>query len=1056
MKQTPLPFDPSSVSLEGSNLIEASAGTGKTYSIALLVLRLVMEKNIPIQQILMVTFTRAAVAELELRVRAFVRLAAKVSRGQAIEDAAITALVRKAEGGHGAPVIARRLADANLLLDETNVLTIHGFCQRTLGEYAFETGQLFGAETLGEEEFLQLVYDSFHEFWRQHVTILHPELLELLLENELDREEMLNLIRQALGGKGMKHIGDIPHSFLSESWQQELLENFRNGTLEPADTLPDVILHMTSMGIDWVIADIRKIKSTRGFITYDDMIRLLHEAVLTGSHRQQLITHLQAKYKAVFIDEFQDTDREQYEVFETLFEDKHILFYIGDPKQSIYGWRKADIFTYFKAKSKVSRIHVMNTNHRSGKDYIEAMNGFFLPEKDFDTFAFGDHKEAVTYVPVQSPEINKKGQLCCKGKPVTPILISKHEKKKDLQKAIPALVTQLLFSGNYTIEVPGKESRKVTAGDIGILVRKNKEGQQIKELLAQYGIAAITIDDSKLLQSDEARDMLYVMEAVEDIKRTNIHKALLTQLGGFTPEKLLAADEEGLLLRFRTYQETWKSRGVFEMLRQFLSDHALRKMMEQTDGLSERTISNILQLVEIIHKVAERKHYNEEEQIQWLKRSIDGELREGDEYEQRIESDEDAVKIVTIHKSKGLEYNIVLAPGLDMLAKERYFKTISYRHPETGKYAVISKDLAGDDEKSWSAVQQEQENRRLLYVAITRARYHCLITANEGKYYKDSCLRKFTTALEAREIPATGVAFFTPGPAVPKPAEKVKEQTERKYARASQFNLSQLKWRRTSYSALNPEHAVVPIPADPLVQPEGYDRFIFRQLKKGAHTGNLLHYVFEHINFTEPGNWPEVIEKALKRLSGKTNVDYADGILKMLERIINKPLLPNGTLFLNEVNWADRLNELEFDMPLSLFNTDMLQQLSPADTPFFLRSGEEMEGILNGKMDLFFQHNGKYYILDWKSNHLGDLPERYGQTELAAAMTANNYHLQYHLYTLAACRYLELRVPGFDYTRDFGGVIYLFIRGIQEAGNNGIFVHQPELSVIESFRKLLA
>ena len=142
--------------------------------------------------------------------------------------------------------------------------------------------------------------------------------------------------------------------------------------------------------------------------------------------------------------------------------------------------------------------------------------------------------------------------------------------------------------------------------------------------------------------------MLYVMEAVEDIKRTNIHKALLTQIGGFTPEKLLAADEEGLLLRFRTYQETWKSRGIFEMLRQFLSDHALPGMMEQTDGLTERTVSNILQLVEIIHKVAERKHYNEEEQIQWLKRSIDGELREGDEYEQRIESDEDAVKIVTI------------------------------------------------------------------------------------------------------------------------------------------------------------------------------------------------------------------------------------------------------------------------------------------------------------------------------------------------------------------------------------------------------------------------
>jgi exodeoxyribonuclease V beta subunit len=1056
MKHTPQSFNPATVSLEGSNLIEASAGTGKTYSIALLVLRLVMEKNIPIQQILMVTFTRAAVAELELRVRAFVRLAAKVSRGQAIEDAAITELVNAARSVHGADTISRRLAEAQLLLDETSVLTIHGFCQRTLGEYAFETGQLFGAETLGEEEFLQLVHDSFHEFWRQHVTILHPELLELLLESGLDREDMLKLIREALGGKLMRHLGDIPRNFLTEDYQQELLDSFQQSGIDPAQTLSDIIHHITTMAIDWVVAEIRQVKQARGFITYDDMIRLLHEAVLTGSHRNQLSRHLQEKYKAVFIDEFQDTDREQYEIFQALFETNHILFYIGDPKQSIYGWRKADIFTYFKAKSKVNRIHVMNTNHRSGKDYIEAMNSFFLPEPEFDTFAFQQHSDAIKYIPVQSPNENKKGTLCYKGEPVTPILISEHAKKKELQKAVPALVTQLLFSGNYTIEIPGKPARAVIPGDIGILVRKNREGKQIKELLAQYGIASITIDDAKLLQTGEALDMLYVMEAVKDISRKSINKALLTSLGGYTPETLLTANEEAILLRFRTYQETWKSRGVFEMLRQFLSDHALPLLMEQAGGQTERRVSNILQLVEIIHKVSERKHYDEQEQIQWLKRSIDGELREGDEYEQRIESDEDAVKIVTIHKSKGLEYNIVLAPALDMLAKESHIKTLSYRHPETGKYIVIHKKRATDEETGWGEAQQEQENRRLLYVAVTRARYQCLITANMASKYSKSCLRVFTKSIKSNKQGIPGVALHTPDAAVRKPAARMEVRLERTYARADYFSLSQLKWRRTSYSALNPEHTVFSTVSDPQAVMDGYNRFIFRQLKKGAHTGNLLHYVFEHINFTEPGNWEEVVQRALKRLSGKTDTDYALGILRMLERIISRPLLPNGTLRLSEVSWQNRLNELEFDMPLTLFNTDMLQLLSPPETPFYLRSGEEMEGILNGKMDLFFMHAGKYYILDWKSNHLGDNPEHYRPEQLSAAMTANNYHLQYHLYTLAACRYLQLRVPGFDYSRDFGGVIYLFIRGIQEEGNNGIFVHKPEQSVIDGFRQILA
>lgn len=435
MKPSSLPFDPKTVSLQGSNLIEASAGTGKTYSIALLVLRLVIEKNIPIQQILMVTFTRAAVAELELRVRAFIRQAAKAARGENIEDQTIMTLVTNNLSKAGAEVTIGRLAQAQLLLDETSVLTIHSFCQRTLGEYAFETGQLFGAETLGEDEFLQLVYDSFHECWRQKVTTLHPELLEMLLEAGLDREDVLQLIREALAGKMIRNQGPIPPGFLSERYQEGLLESLRNGDVEPDKQLGIIIQFITELAIDWVIADIRKIKSAKGFITYDDMIRLLHHAVLEGSHREQLVTHLQNKYQAVFIDEFQDTDRDQYEIFQALFSEKHILFYIGDPKQSIYGWRKADIFTYFKAKNKVQRVHEMNTNHRSGRAYIEAMNGFFLPEPDFDTFAFGDAHEGIRYIPVNSPDENKKGLLCFKGEPATPILIAELGKKKRTPKS---------------------------------------------------------------------------------------------------------------------------------------------------------------------------------------------------------------------------------------------------------------------------------------------------------------------------------------------------------------------------------------------------------------------------------------------------------------------------------------------------------------------------------------------------------------------------------------------------------------------------------------------
>ena len=189
-------FDSETVILEGSNLIEASAGTGKTYSIALLTLRLIIEKNIPIEKILMVTFTKAAVAELETRVRSFVRLALKVSRGEAIQDKTIKKMVESQMSKKTPALVEDRLNTAQLFLDETSVLTIHSFCQRTLSEFSFETSQIFGAETITPDEFNQITEDAFNEFWRKRITTIQKELLELMLASELKHEEILKLAKQ--------------------------------------------------------------------------------------------------------------------------------------------------------------------------------------------------------------------------------------------------------------------------------------------------------------------------------------------------------------------------------------------------------------------------------------------------------------------------------------------------------------------------------------------------------------------------------------------------------------------------------------------------------------------------------------------------------------------------------------------------------------------------------------------------------------------------------------------------------------------------------------------
>jgi exodeoxyribonuclease V beta subunit len=1137
-------FDPSKVVLAQSNLIEASAGTGKTFSIALMAVRLVVEKRIPLEKVLMVTFTKAATAELEDRVRLFIRNALRLARKGVYGSDPLGVLV----AGYCDTPEKRRdtealLSQAQIDLDRLNVRTIHGFCQQVMKEYSFETGQVFGAETLSPEEHDRICADAFHEYWRQRVNVMGEDLLRILLAAGLSREDVFGMVRQGISGKIPAPVETLPGDFLLPSHQArlrvqlaelnagiqaireeayadfeangqdylKLLKSHAKTAFGPSLTAGDwpALFDMIMVKIDndytkntfgplrdriseaaglneelkafgkrlanlitcaayeVVAVALQREKAARGVITFDDMILQLAEALRReeaehgmAMHPESLRSRLRAKFDAVFIDEFQDTDREQYYIFHRIFGMEKILFYIGDPKQSIYGWRKADIFTYFKAAANVDHVHRMNFNRRSNAAMIEAMNIFFKPLPDTDTFAYNGAPDAIEYVNVESPSPNTKGILYHGGTPCVTLRISPFANKKQLRKGFLLTVTDLLRDPDYQILEDGK-IRSVEPRDIGILVRTNKEGRAIKEMLSRHRVPAVTIDDSKLFDSDEARELFYVMEAVNDITRANINRALLTRIGGYDLERLRRADEEAILQRFREYKAAWETDGVFVMLRRFLADHGVEDLFTDP-GLPnpERTVSNILQLTELIHKVSERRKYDAREQLQWLKKGIDGEIRDGDEYQQRIESDEEAVRIVTIHKSKGLEYNIVIAPHLDFVFKRTPFKTISYRDPNDSLYYTIESDLKSPEQEQYWEEQTEQENRRLLYVAVTRARMACYIQASTANYYSGSTLRYFRNQLE----------LAAPNPAIVDidwqidvdnrivlPVRANASQTvQRVYAEAPSFdaNLLQRLWRRTSYSGLSPEHMPAPSPkADGFEST--YDEFVFRTIKRGAHTGNLIHYIFERIDFRRPAQWDGVIEKAIKRLSGSQPEAFIRQMKDMLRQVVETIIIPGEDLQLTQVGWEDRLSELEFDFPLTEFATNRLAQLTAGtDTPFSVKADQQLEGIMNGKVDLIFRHGGKYWILDWKSNHLGDRVEDYSVSRVRESMAENNYHLQYHIYTVALRRYLVTRVPDFDYDRDFGGCIYLFVRGMRAGSDTGIFFHKPERALLDRMESL--
>lgn len=1119
-------FDSIKVPLKGSNLIEASAGTGKTYSIAILVLRLILENKIPLRKILMVTFTKAAVAELETRIRNFVKDAYRASTGLAINDETISEIVQNCINKIGKDQVTLLLKNAVTTMDETSVMTIHSFCQQTLNEFAFETNQLFSAEMVGDTS--DILQEELNKFWRKNITTLSTELLSLLRDKGLNQNEIYCIVKEHLNGKqfykynkdvseplnGKQQIAIIDSISEIEKKEPALIKYFENfieknkkelqqrifansytkknnidillespddllkflrlkrelkniikafdgsGLLEIVDKILQLqnelnseiekcFNHLYSLAIYEISTGFHKFQLHNNQLSYADLIYNLN-AALTKRKNPRLIKALQEKYKAVFIDEFQDTDKLQYEIFNTVFSTNTILFYIGDPKQSIYAWRSADIFTYLKAKEDVENRYEMNTNFRSTESYIDAMNAFFLPEENFDTFYFGEQQNAIQYNPVKSPNPNVKGTLLFGEKEVTPISINdKSSNIKNIATAIAMHVSELISNEKYFIQ-KGELIKKVTPSDIGILVRSNKETTEIKKALAKYNIPSISIDKSKILESLEAKELLYVLMAMEEPNKNNINRALFTCFTQYKLEEILNLNHEIVTELFRDYKSTWEKEGVYKALIKFITEFEIRKiLLNNSTPNGERILTNLYHLIELLYKNQRHKNWHSIDLIEWLKHGIEQKNAEGDELEVRMETDEEAVTITTIHSSKGLQYNIVLAPNLNFV--EGTHKMGSFRDPESGKYLNGKKEQFTEEHLALFKEQSEQENRRLLYVALTRAIYKCFIFKNNST---KSTLVQFTNHLKNAN-PDLIEWINTPEIDENFRYQFKKEKEQQRKIKAINFSIEQQQWKRMSYSGLTlkPERSYKP--PFSFVKKD-YDNFIFNELTKGKITGNMIHFIFEKLVFNNEKLWEKVILNAIKRFVPTREKNYAEWLPQLLQHVMNANIeTSSGNFQLSEIDFENRIHELEFDFPVGMFNPYQLTDFAFLEQHILTLSHQEMEGIMNGKIDMLFKLNGQYFILDWKSNYLGWEMEHYSKPALEAAMNENNFHLQYFIYTVAAKKYLELRLPNFNYEKDFGGVLYCFVRGMRKEKNTGVFWIKPSLEKINKLENLL-
>jgi exodeoxyribonuclease V beta subunit len=607
---------------------------------------------------------------------------------------------------------------------------------------------------------------------------------------------------------------------------------------------------------------------------------------------------------------------------------------------------------------------------------------------------------------------------------VIPVAINHFQNNDEIIQFVSFEILRLLTDTNILIN-----NNTIRPADIAVLTRTNSQAKEIKNALSSLNIPSITIDEASILLSMEAQLILTLMNGVLQPKRGSINKILLNNVFGYKLEQISSIDDEVHLDFFREFRQVWYSNGIYNMLSMVFDKYNVRSNCLNNGIIGQRTLSNFYQLAELLHQKTLETKYSPEELIVWMQREM---YNKSESYEQRIESEDNAVQISTVHKAKGLTYKIVFAPFLDLKIKKAA-DLFDFREDDVYKFTATPTD----EQKELYNNQNEQENRRLIYVALTRAQYKNYICINT--HFNGTSIRPFLEAesplFELNVVKETTVGRYTPQvdnqqTFTPRPTPNIEIKNT--------FGIH-------SFSGLSRAHFTAPFSKEELNN--DYDSFIFQTLGRGANVGTALHSIFERIDFNDPASWEQTIMDASKYYSNIIKEDAIPYFLQLVKEVMTTVIASSDDKFsLKSITNDKKLPELEF--LFSVKNVNKAAIASVLETVAELNGEADIEGLMTGFIDLVFEHNGRYYILDWKSNHLGNTVESYNEQGMEQAMKGSNYHLQYLIYTLALKRYLAQKIPNFDYDKHFGGVIYVFLRGVRSGSKTGIFYKKPSTESI--------
>ncbi len=1130
---------------EGVTFIEASAGTGKTFTIEGLVLRLLLDGGLAPSNILLVTFTKAAVASLSRRLRERLQGACAELESGRVADPALAPWA-DAEASSLAES-ARKLRRALQTIDEANVTTIHGFCQRLLSEAALASGGLSEFEVAPDPSAarLQRIEDfrrrHFHEglpwlatvlqsrgSWRKELgrlddlALFHrsialldtPEAKAELSEAERNVEAAFHVMQkgwQADDGAVAKLLRDHPAlSNDKKKWQgsrEATIERFE--VLLSASMPPEQVLSLaplfSSKGLEELVppsrrkhwdgtpfaalvdafveavdAGVAAVRQcfyeeaiaaqgrdllTRPVRTFNELLSGARQ-VLEGATGERVRTQTRQRLQAVLIDEFQDTDPLQWEIFERLFaEPPSQLYLVGDPKQAIYSFRGADIFAYLQARAAANRTLSLGTNYRSTPQLIAAVNALFSASGH--PFVF----PAITFEPASAPPESDGRTKEHEGRwlPALEVNLYGH----DLAKPASVSAAEAAVLRGVTADLLAflEEQSEATPEQFAVLTRTNRQAQAAAGALRAQGLPVRLQSGINVLNTDEAQWLFTLMHAVlHPVDTESLRAALVQPLFDWNAQRIGELDTNTKasleIERHRQqWQQNWTRTGMPGLLSSLeRTDGCLSRLLTREDGAA--SLARLQRLGEVIRLAESELHLTPGGSLRWYGTALQTDLESDEErYLLTTSSESGGVEVMTAHQSKGLQFDYVFCPFFWRGPRTVDEPLAAHLDDESGQRCVSLAPRKRVDERLQAAALREaiSEECRLLYVALTRAKQRCwAYWANVrddgdspwGRLLPEGAdIEHWLNPIAEAQPETVAVRPRAMEEDAPSPVFSNEEAVSRNHeARRFRSRIAAVA-ATSSFSSLAAQSSPHEADHDSVILPVETEASEDRgpDFPAGIRTGRLFHEVFERVDFTDTSEHEPVIAERL-RTHGFLPVDeWLGPALRLVTASLEHPLPQIGPGFtLRHLTRAMRREEVEFALPVAW--TDGTRLVSRLQALGLLHQSDTdrarvaaVRGVLRGFIDLLFVYQKKYYILDWKTNLLGG----YGAATISRAMDQAAYRLQANLYTLA----LQQALGG---AGQVGGACYLFVRGAGESsGQAAVHFEAPDPDLLRELATAL-